>query len=243
MFWKIPFTFVDSIGSCNRQTYFTTPSYTGGMFWHTKVVAKTYPVYFGYDFRMPTHTTSIVWLRFSFANHTEVESCFNVQFGCYTVKGWMHEGSKWDKSLMREVWSCSRGWYHRSIHWHPLLKPNSCLWYPTTFIFLIICPVRHDFLHLAATCVSFPFLFIQLLISRKRLQNFSQKNTLEVFLNEERHIGPMFKIFSGRIGRKDFSCERHDFLAPTDIGSSQARGFLKWSIPHWHSPMWSFDGC
>ena len=30
---------------CNRQTYSTTHKYTGGMFWHMKLVAKTYPWY------------------------------------------------------------------------------------------------------------------------------------------------------------------------------------------------------
>ena len=98
---------------CSRQTYSTAPNCTRDMFRRTKILAKLYPGYslthenhsptiphyslamificqiiqpvqFGYNFHMPKHTPSIVWLRFSYAKPYRGRIIFHVHFGCYT---------------------------------------------------------------------------------------------------------------------------------------------------------------
>ena len=68
------FTKMTSVDRCNRQTYSTTPNYTG--------------VCFGaYDFRTPKHTPGTVWGTKIVAKTYRDRIIFNVQFGCYIGLG------------------------------------------------------------------------------------------------------------------------------------------------------------
>ena len=63
---------------CNRQAYSTTHKYAGGMFWHTKFVAKTYSQY--------SFATEILAKTYPWYNFAMICLCQNIPGGMFWCK-------------------------------------------------------------------------------------------------------------------------------------------------------------